>query len=88
LVYSNPIGTQQLEERENIDRTVIGLAEEMARTLSYIEDVEQFARLHQLKKALEEVIPLMDDTTNFIIKYTNRTLKGRRDFHDMYSQLC
>jgi hypothetical protein len=42
----------------------------MARTLGYIEDVEQFARLVQLTKAIEEVRPLMEDTANFILKYT------------------
>lgn len=55
---------------------MIGLAEDMARTLSYVQDVEQFVRIQQLKKALEEVMPLMNDTTNFIIKYTNRTFRG------------
>jgi len=42
----------------------------MARTLGYIEDVKQFARLAQLKQAISDVTPLMEDTSNFIVKFT------------------
>ena len=43
----------------------------MASTLGYIEDVEQFARLGQLKQAIKDVKPLMEDTTNFIVGFTS-----------------
>jgi hypothetical protein len=43
----------------------------MACTLGYIKDVQQFARLRQLKQAIKEVQPLMEDTTNFIIEFTS-----------------
>jgi hypothetical protein len=43
----------------------------MACTLGYIQDVEQFARLGQLKHAIEEVQPFMEDTTNFIVEFTS-----------------
>lgn len=49
----------------------------MARTLSFIGDVEQFARIAQLKKALEDVRPLMEETANFILRFVNRTRTGR-----------
>lgn len=55
---------------------VLDLAENMARTLRYIEDVEQFARLAQLKKTIEEVYPLMEETQNFILLFTNRSGMG------------
>lgn len=42
----------------------------MADAMGYIEDVEQFARLAQLKQAIKDVKPLIEDTTNFIVKYT------------------
>ena len=44
----------------------------MASILGYIEDVEQFVRLPQLKKAIEEVWPLMEKTMNIILMYTSR----------------
>lgn len=43
----------------------------MARTLGYIQDVEQFVQLGQLKQAIKEVKPLMEDTTNFIVEFTS-----------------
>jgi hypothetical protein len=42
----------------------------MACTLGYIQDVKQFARLAQLKQAIKDVTPLMEDTTNFIVEST------------------
>ena len=42
----------------------------MACTLGYIEDVEQFARPAQLKQAIKDVKPLIEDTTNFIVEFT------------------
>jgi len=42
----------------------------MACTLGYIEDVKQFARSAQLKQAIKDVTPLMEDTTNFIVEIT------------------
>jgi hypothetical protein len=61
-----------LQNQEKCDKRVLELADNMASTLSYIEDVEQFARLPQLKKAIEEVWPLMEETTNIVLKYTSR----------------
>jgi hypothetical protein len=42
----------------------------MACTLGYIEDVKQFAHISQLKQAIKEVTPLMEETTNFIVEFT------------------
>lgn len=66
-----------LLEQDKCNRVVVDLADRMARTLSFILDVQQFARLAQLKRALEDVRPLMQDTTNFILKYANRTMKEK-----------
>ena len=43
----------------------------MAFSLGYIEDVKQFARLGQLKLALKDLTPLIEDTTNFIVRFTS-----------------
>jgi len=56
----------------------------MARTLGYVADVEQFARLAQLKKALEDVRPLMEDTANFMVKYVNRNMKSKETLFSFY----
>ncbi|KAF9056016.1 WD40-repeat-containing domain protein [Panaeolus papilionaceus] len=62
-----------LREQDDYDKVVVQLAESMGRTLGYIEDVEQFARIYQLKKCIEDVKPLMEDTTNFILIFVNMT---------------
>ena len=49
---------------------MVDLANDMACTLGYIEDVKQFVRLGQLKLAIKDVTPLMEDTTNFIVQFT------------------
>ncbi|PVG00008.1 WD40 repeat-like protein [Serendipita vermifera] len=38
-----------------------------------MEDVEQFARISQLRKAMEDTRPLIEETTNFILRYTSRS---------------
>ena len=43
----------------------------MGFSLGYIEDVKQFARLGQLKLALKDLTPLIEDTTNFIVRFTS-----------------
>jgi hypothetical protein len=55
---------------------VLDLAENMACLLGYIEDVEQFAKLMQLKRAIEDITPLMTEVTNFILEYTSRSELG------------
>ncbi|RDB27538.1 hypothetical protein Hypma_003814 [Hypsizygus marmoreus] len=67
VVYDN------LEEHDQCDKLILDLAESMARTLGYIEDVEQFARIYQLKRSIEEIRPLMEDTANFILTFTTRS---------------
>jgi hypothetical protein len=60
-----------LENQEQCNQLILDLAKDMAGTLGYIEDVEQFARLGQLKQAIKDVKPLMEDTTNFIVGITS-----------------
>ena len=50
---------------------MLDLVKDMAFSLGYIEDVKQFARLSQLKRALEDLTSLIEDTTNFIVRFTS-----------------
>ena len=61
---------QRLKNQEQCNQLVLDLAKDMACTLGYIEDVKQFAHLAQLKQAIKDVTPLMEDTMNFIVKFT------------------
>ena len=67
---------QLLESQELCNQVVLEIAENMAHILGYIADVQQFARLVQLRTAIEDIAPLLEDTTNFIIKYTSRSEAG------------
>ena len=62
---------QILEDEERCNQLVLDLAKDMACAIEYIDDVEQFARLGQLKQAIKDVQPLMEDTTNFIVEFTS-----------------
>ncbi|PVF92107.1 WD40 repeat-like protein [Serendipita vermifera] len=68
---------QRLEDQDLYNSLILELAGDMAQTLGYIEDIEQFARLVQLEMALRDVRPLIEDTTNFILKYTSRARTWR-----------
>ena len=73
LTYLTPcdnLPLQRLKDQEQCNELVLELAKDMACTLGYIEDVKQFARLAQLKQAIRDVTPLMEDTTNFIVELT------------------
>ena len=63
---------QKLKSQEQCSQLVLELAKDMAFSLGYIEDVKQFARLGQLKLALKDVTPLIEDTTNFILQFISR----------------
>jgi hypothetical protein len=52
------------------------LIEAIACTLGFVEDVEQFARLHELKRAIKSMGPLVEDTTKFIVGYVSRSELG------------
>jgi len=65
----NSLPLQRLKNQEQCNQLVLDLAKDMACTLGYIEDVKQFARLAQLKQAIRDVTPLMDDTTNFVVEF-------------------
>jgi glycogen debranching enzyme len=60
-----------LKDQAQCNELVLDLANDMARTLGYIEDVKQFARLAQLKQAIRDVTPLIEDTTDFIVEFTH-----------------
>jgi len=59
----------------------------MACTLGYIEDVKQFARLAQLKQAIIDVTPLMEDTTNFIVEFNYDGGGSWQHFYDSIGAL-
>ena len=69
LTYCHNLPLQRLKNQEQCNQLVLDLAKDMACTLGYIEDVKQFARLAQLKQAIRDVTPLMEDTTNFIVEF-------------------
>jgi hypothetical protein len=75
---------QRLEEQEQNNEQILQLADDMATIITYIEDVEQFARIVQLKKAMEDIRPLIEDTTNFILRYTSRS--GTSTTHSLVFQ--
>ena len=66
LTRCHNLPLQRLKGQEQCDQLVLDLAREMACTLGYIEDVKQFARVAQLKQAIRDVTPLIEDTTNLI----------------------
>lgn len=61
---------QHLQKQELHSQLVLDLAKNMACIVDYIGDIQQFARLVQLKTAIEDIQPLLEKTTNFIIQYT------------------
>jgi hypothetical protein len=67
---------QHLEKQEQCNQLVLDLAENMACVVGYVSDIQQFARVVQLKMAIEDIQPLLEDTTNFIIQHTSRTETG------------
>jgi len=70
-----------LKDQEQCDQLVLDLAKDMACTLGYIEDVNQFARVAQLKQAIRDVTPLIEDTTNLI---TELNYDGRGSWQRFY----
>ncbi|KIM72858.1 hypothetical protein PILCRDRAFT_15737 [Piloderma croceum F 1598] len=70
---------EKLQNEEQCSQLVLDLAKDMAYTLGYIEDVKQFARLAQLKQAIKDVAPLMEDTINFIVEFTFDGQKSAND---------
>jgi hypothetical protein len=48
----------------------------MARTLGYVQDVEQFARIRQFVEAIKEVQLLLGDAQNLIIKHCSHNETG------------
>jgi len=67
---------QHLEAHEQLNKSIVDLIEGIACTLGYVEDVEQFARLHELKRAIKDMEPLVEDTTKFIVGYASRAELG------------
>jgi hypothetical protein len=80
------ISLQHFEKQELSDQLVLDLAKNVARIICYISNVQKFARLVQLlvKSALEDVQPLMADTTNFIIQHTSRSEMGMLDLRVLF----
>ena len=70
LNRSHNFPLQRLKNQEDCNQLILDLAKDMACSLGYIEDVKQFARLAQLKQAIKDATPLMEDTTNFIVEFT------------------
>jgi hypothetical protein len=73
---------QRLEEQQHNDEQILQLADNMASIIHYIEDIEQFARVSQLKKAMEDICSLIEETTNFTLRYTSRSGISMHSFID------
>ena len=78
-VYHYSTSVQHLEDGEVRHKSLLNLVENMARTIAYVEDVEQFARLEELKEAIKNVRPLVEETTNFVLKYSSTSELGISD---------
>ena len=70
-VYHYSTSVQHLEDGDLRHKSLLDLVENMACTIAYMEDVEQFARLEELKEAIKNVQPLVEETTNFVLKYSS-----------------
>ncbi|KAJ7275120.1 WD40-repeat-containing domain protein, partial [Mycena rebaudengoi] len=66
-----------LQEQHKCDADITALLQDMTDVLACIADVEQFAKLAQLKQAMEEVYPIVHATGNFIAQYSTQSLKLR-----------
>ncbi|KAJ7254892.1 hypothetical protein C8J57DRAFT_1186788 [Mycena rebaudengoi] len=66
-----------LQEQHKCDADITALLQDMTDVLACIADVEQFAKLAQLKQAMEEVYPIVHATGNFIAQYSTQSLKSR-----------
>lgn len=73
ILRSINVAYKRLEDRGQCNETILQLAEAMACILGYVEDIEQFARISQLRGAIEDMQPLLEDTANFILRYTSRS---------------
>ena len=71
IVGHHLTSVQRLEDGEVRHKSLLDLVENMACTIAYVEDVEQFARLVELKEALKNIRPLVEETTNFVLKYSS-----------------
>jgi hypothetical protein len=76
---------QLLKKQAQCDSLVLDLVQGMVCTLGYIQDVEQFAGLPQLKEAIDNVRSLMERTSNFIQKW--HASRGGLSVWNIYSNL-
>ncbi|PVF92699.1 WD40 repeat-like protein [Serendipita vermifera] len=60
-----------LKDQEQCSKDILDLAENMTYAIGYVEDVEQFARITQLKDAIDDLRHLIDDTLNFMRRYSS-----------------
>ncbi|KAJ7229629.1 hypothetical protein C8J57DRAFT_1583017 [Mycena rebaudengoi] len=74
---ANSIAKAVFASVDQIYKDITALLQDMTGVLACIADVEQFAKLAQLKQAMEEVYPLVHATGNFIAQYSTQSLKSR-----------
>jgi regulator of sigma D len=60
---------QQLQEQEKYDNSIRDLALGMTSMLSFVDTVQDRAKIQQLKKIVEQMMKLIEDASNFIIEY-------------------
>jgi len=77
LVFSSVNAVYKfLEVQEQSHEIVLDLVQNMAFTVEYVMGVKQFAQIKQLKKAIEDVWPLLEETTEFVRDYSSSTELG------------
>ncbi|PVG01142.1 WD40 repeat-like protein [Serendipita vermifera] len=67
---------ERLKEQDLRNKLICELVEDLQRILPYVSNAESFARLVQLKSEIDEFPRLIEDSVNFIFKYSSQTALG------------
>lgn len=62
-----------LRDQQICHGKILSLANDITRSISYIQDVEQFASFSQLKHALDDVKVIIKDVSDFINEFASRS---------------
>ncbi|TDL18729.1 tricorn protease domain 2-containing protein [Rickenella mellea] len=63
----------KLKDEQQCNELVLKLAQDMACSIGYIQDVEQFATLPQLQQAIKDIRPLFEKARDFIVDFYSHT---------------
>lgn len=62
-----------LRDQQICHEKILSLAKDMASSINYIQDVEQFASFSQLKCALDDIRAIVKDVSDFINEFALRS---------------